>query len=178
MSSALLAGGCAARGVRVRVIIEASRQVWATLFVIGGPRGSHGRGRQMGPDAPFWIRAARHEATTPDSAAREGLCGSAEYLSVRVACRLRELRSYGDTPARVRRLPRGGSMRFPNLDRIWTESGRGRSTGGRGRSNEIEGDRTDFADLRRSSPIFADLRSFSPASGVLDPIWAILKPLN
>ena len=69
-------------------------------------------------------------------------------------------------------------MRFPNLDRIWTESGRGRSTGGRGRSNEIEGDPTDFADLRRSSPIFADLRSFSPASGVLDPIWAILKPLN
>eukprot|EP00966_Prymnesium_polylepis_P184032 4265413-Prymnesium_polylepis.1 len=29
------------------------------LFVIGGPRGSHGRGRQMGPDAAFWFRAAQ-----------------------------------------------------------------------------------------------------------------------
>ena len=92
----------------------------------------------MGSDAAFWIRAARHEATTPDSAAREGLWDAAEYPSVRVTCRLRELRSYGDTPARVRRLPRGGSMRFPNLDRIWCESERRRSTGDRGRSNEIE----------------------------------------
>ena len=129
----------------------------------------------MGPDAAFWIRAARHEATTPDSAAREGLCGSAEYPSVRVTCRLRELRSYGDTPARVRRLPRGGSMRFsefgPNLVRI-------RAPEVDRRSREIAGDRMRSTESRPTSPIFADLRSFSPASGVLDPIWVILKPLN
>ena len=29
------------------------------LFVIGGSRGSHARGRQMGPDAAFRIRAAQ-----------------------------------------------------------------------------------------------------------------------
>ena len=92
----------------VYALVEATRQVWASLFVAGGPRGSHGRGRQLGPDAAFWIRAARHEATTPDSVAREGLWGAAEYPSVRVTCRLRELRCYSGIPARVRRFPAEG----------------------------------------------------------------------
>ena len=52
----------------------------------------------MGPDAAFWIRTARHEATTPDSAAREGLCGAAEYPSERATCRRREPQSYRRCP--------------------------------------------------------------------------------
>ena len=94
---------------------------------------------------------------------------------MRVACRLRELRSYrrypGEgsavTPGRVDAVSEFG----PNLERIgaW-EIDR--------RSREIAGDRMRSTESRPTSPIFADLRSFSPASGVLDPIWVILKPLN
>ena len=47
----------------------------------------------MGPDAAFWIRTARHEASTPDSAAREGLRDAAEYHSERVTRRRRETQS-------------------------------------------------------------------------------------
>ena len=94
---------------------------------------------------------------------------------MRVTCRLRELRRYrrypGEgsavTPGRVDAVSEFG----PNLDRI-------RAPEVDRRSREIAGDRMRSTESRPTSPIFADLRSFSPASGVLDPIWVILKPLN
>ena len=56
---------------------------------------------------------------------------AAEYPNVRVTCRSRELRSYRRCPGEGPAVSRGGY-------RIWTESGHGRSTGGRERSLEIE----------------------------------------
>eukprot|EP00966_Prymnesium_polylepis_P117852 2724881-Prymnesium_polylepis.1 len=58
-SAALQAGGCGARGGHASpALAEASRQVRAPRLTIGGSQRSRGRGRQMGPDAPFWIRTA------------------------------------------------------------------------------------------------------------------------
>eukprot|EP00966_Prymnesium_polylepis_P069670 1619993-Prymnesium_polylepis.1 len=65
-----------------------------------------------------------------------GMRQSTPACASRVDCVSSEVT--GDTPARVRRFPRGGSPRVPNLDRIWIELGRGRSLGGQGRSKEIE----------------------------------------
>ena len=83
-----------------------------------------------------------------------------------------------ETAAKLPAIPRRGSGGYPSeghmrieLDRIWTEFWRGRS-------REIERDRRRSKEIGRISPNFADLRSISPASRVLDPIWAILKPLN
>ena len=94
-----------------------------------------------------------------------GVAESARQVSIKTAAKL---------PA----IPRRGSGGYPSeghmrieLDRIWTECWRGRS-------REIEGDRRRSKEVGRILPNFADLRSISPASGVLDPIWSILKPLN
>ena len=127
----------------------------------------------MGPDAAFWIRAARHEATTPDSVAREGLWDAAEYPSVRVTCRLRE-------PLRYLRCPGGGpavSHRDRHGYRIRSELGTNRGAGDR---MEVARDRKRSIEIDRGRPTFADLRSTtcSPASGPFDPIWSILKPPN
>ena len=82
-----------------------------------------------------------------------------------------------ETAAKLPAIPRRGSGGYPSeghmrieLDRIWTEFWRGRS-------REIEGGRRRSVETR-ILPNFADLRSISPVSRVLDPIWAILKPLN
>ena len=146
-ASALHAGDACA-------LVGPARQAWASLFVVGGPRGSHGRGRQLG--SAFWIRAARHEASTPDSAAREGLCGAAECSSVRVTCRLREPRR-----AKLRRYPGEGSAVSPGDGRAGTEFGPNLERIGaardRGRSAEIDRDRPRSTEIDRSSPIFAQL---------------------
>ena len=159
-------------------LVGPARQAWASLFVVGGPRGSHGRGRRLGSDAAFWIRhpssvrrdtRLRHPTRRPGRgyAARR----SAPACASRVVCASPEERSYGDTPARVRRFPRGRS----SGDRIWTEFGANR----RGtRSREVRRDRPRSTEIDRDRPRSTDLRSTSPASGPFDPIWAMLKPLN
>ena len=157
-------------------LVGPARQAWASLFVVGGPRGSHGRGRRLGSDAAFWIRhpssvrrdtRLRHPTRRPGRgyAARR----SAPACASRVDCASSE----------VTAIPRRGFGGYPGEgrcgDRIWTEFGANQPAGDR---PEVAGGRIRSNEIDRVSPDFADLRSFSPASGVLDPIWAILKPLN
>eukprot|EP00966_Prymnesium_polylepis_P026656 615092-Prymnesium_polylepis.1 len=99
----------------------------------------------MGPERCFWIRAARHGASSFDT--RLGSQSGAMWNGGV---------PHGGVPQRARHVSIARAPKVPRYSCEGSAEDRcGRSTGGRGRSNEIEGDRTDFADLRRPSPTFA-----------------------
>ena len=83
-----------------------------------------------------------------------------------------------ETAAKLPAIPRRGSGGYPSeghmrieLGRIWTEFLAREIEGHRrGRRRSIEGGRRRSEAVGRISPNFADLRSTSPASGVIDPI--------
>ena len=170
VTAALLTGGCAARGVGVRAreslatgVDDSFRHRCFPTLARARPAGGarcgfldpYGAAMSLDTRLGSWGGAMSHG----------GVAESARQVSIETAAKL---------PA----IPRRGSGGYPSeghmrieLDRIWTEFWRGRS-------REIERDRRRSKEIGRISPNFADLRSISPASRVLDPIWAILKPLN
>ena len=166
-SAALLAGDCAARGVRVRARRSLTTGV-SVPFYAGGPP-MHARARSAG-----WARCGILDpcgATRGDDSRLDGLGGAlgrggvpqrARHVSMARAATLR--RCPGEGPGRFRcggRGPPRVAEFGPNLASESAPAGGSREIErDRGRSNEIG------RAPARASPI---RRSISPAARVLDP---------
>ena len=139
-------------------LVGPARQAWASLFVVGGPRGSHGRGRRLGSDAAFWIRHPCGVTRGFDTRLggqggamrRGGVLQRARHVSFARAPKSEVTaiprRGFGGSPGDGR----AGTEFGPNLERIGAARDRGRSA-------EIDRDRPRSTEIDRDRPIFAQL---------------------
>ena len=159
MSAALLAGWCAARGVRVRADRSLASGVGVPFCRRCFPRLARARpadGARCGVLDPYGATMSIDTRLGSWGGAtwHGGVAQSARQVSIKTAAKL---------PA----IPRRGSGGYPleghmriELDRIWTEFWRGRSReieGDRRRSKESGGGRRRSVESYPTSPIFARL---------------------